>query len=61
MNAGPYTASDLKPRCKGCGKLLAEKVTRPWEIRCVRCKVTNTSADRTIPVTTILEPNQTTV
>lgn len=32
---------DIEPRCKGCGKLLAMLVTRPWRIRCVRCKVEN--------------------
>jgi phage FluMu protein Com len=50
-----YMASDLEPRCKGCGKLLAEKVTRPWVIRCGRCKVTNRSEDRTIPRTVVVE------
>lgn len=33
--------SDLVPRCHNCNKLLAEKVTRPWVIRCGRCKCTN--------------------
>lgn len=50
-----WVASDLQPRCKRCNKLLAEKVTRPWIIGCVRCKTQNTSEDRTIPVETILE------
>jgi len=32
---------DEKPRCWRCGKLLAEKVTRPWNIKCTRCKASN--------------------
>ncbi|MFZ5852309.1 MAG: hypothetical protein ACOYY2_13075 [Actinomycetota bacterium] len=32
---------DTKPRCWRCSRLLAESVTRPWEIRCTRCKATN--------------------
>lgn len=32
---------DIQPRCDECGKLLAELVTRPWLIRCVRCKAEN--------------------
>lgn len=36
-----YTASDLFPRCRGCNKLLARKVTRPWSIQCGRCKTVN--------------------
>jgi phage FluMu protein Com len=47
-------ASDLKPRCRCCRKLLAEKVTRPWTIMCGRCKAVNTAAgpgtDRSIVV-----------
>lgn len=50
-----WVASDLNPRCRCCGKLLAEKVTRPWIIRCGRCKTPNTGEDRTAPVTTVLE------
>jgi exosome complex RNA-binding protein Csl4 len=40
-NAYGVVASDEKPRCWRCGKLLAEEVTRPWTITCVRCKATN--------------------
>lgn len=32
--------ADLYPRC-GCGKLLALAVSRPWAIRCPRCKAEN--------------------
>jgi hypothetical protein len=32
---------DERPRCEGCNKLLAELVTRPWTIKCVRCKTIN--------------------
>jgi phage FluMu protein Com len=38
-------ATDVAPRCWKCRKLLAEKVTRPWVIRCGRCKAENTEAD----------------
>lgn len=54
-----WVASDLKPRCKRCSKLLAEKVTRPWIIGCVRCKTQNSSVDRTLPIETVLEPRTT--
>lgn len=33
---------DTAPRCKQCGKKLAEELARPWLIRCTRCKTTNT-------------------
>jgi phage FluMu protein Com len=32
---------DVGPRCSACGKKLAERLTRPWTIKCVRCKATN--------------------
>lgn len=32
---------DVEPRCEQCNKLLAILVTRPWVIRCVRCKREN--------------------
>lgn len=37
----------VKPRCEGdhrgkqCGRLLAEVVSRPWQITCPRCGHTN--------------------
>ena len=52
-----WVASDLNPRCRTCGKLLAEKVTRPWVIRCGRCKTTCTGEDRGAPSTVVLEPD----
>lgn len=33
--------TDSGPRCTDCGRKLAELVTRPWVIRCTRCKATN--------------------
>lgn len=33
---GPNT--DFNVRCKKCAKLLAEFVSRPYQIRCARCK-----------------------
>jgi phage FluMu protein Com len=35
---------DLAPRCWRCGKLLAELLTRPWRIRCPRCRALNGTA-----------------
>jgi phage FluMu protein Com len=34
----------LKVRCGNCGRLLAERVTAPWVIKCSRCKAINESA-----------------
>lgn len=33
---------DFLVRCWSCGKLLAEKVSRPWRIKCGKCKTVNT-------------------
>jgi len=35
--------TDEEVRCYRCGRLLAELVSRPWRIRCSRCKATNQS------------------
>ena len=35
--------TDQRPRCWRCGRVLAEKLTRPWELKCTRCKATNAS------------------
>jgi phage FluMu protein Com len=35
---------DHEPRCWRCGKKLAEALSRPWRIRCVRCKAENAVA-----------------
>ena len=34
----------VKVRCGNCGRLLAERVTAPWTIKCSRCKCVNESA-----------------
>ena len=39
----PPLITDHKPRCWRCRRLLAIEVTRPWEIRCTRCKTRNRS------------------
>jgi len=36
-------------RCGNCGRLLAEKVTAPWRIKCSRCKCVNESAALSAP------------
>lgn len=36
--------TDYRPRCWKCGRALAKFVTRPWSIRCRRCKANNTAA-----------------
>ena len=38
--------TDYAPRCKGCGRMLAIQVTRPWRISCSnhRCKTLNEGA-----------------
>jgi phage FluMu protein Com len=35
--------TDTLPRCRTCGKLLAEFVTRPWRMTCRHCKAVNGS------------------
>ncbi|QGJ88171.1 hypothetical protein PBI_EDMUNDO_35 [Arthrobacter phage Edmundo] len=42
-------AVDIRPRCRRCGKLLAEKVTQPWVIGCGRCKTLNTDLSQGLP------------
>lgn len=36
--------ADHEPRCWRCDKKLAELVSRPWVIVCVRCKARNQAA-----------------
>lgn len=33
--------TDVDPRCGACQKKLAERLTRPWRIRCIRCSHVN--------------------
>lgn len=35
--------TDHNPACWRCGRILAGIVTRPWQIRCQRCKAENAS------------------
>lgn len=32
---------DVAPRCWRCGRKLGERLTRPWEVTCTRCKARN--------------------
>lgn len=50
----PLIAYDLNPRCH-CGKLLAERVTWPWRIRCVRCKTVVTHETQPGPSNALIE------
>jgi phage FluMu protein Com len=36
---------DREPRCRYCNKKLGEALTRPWRIKCVRCKRRNASPE----------------
>lgn len=51
-----YVAQDVEPRCRQCGKKLAEQVARPWLIRCPRCKVENGGHWQGVPRHTVLVP-----
>ena len=33
--------TDFKPRCWRCNRVLAIRLSRPWEMRCRRCKAAN--------------------
>ena len=35
--------TDQRPRCWRCRRVLAELLTRPWELKCTRCKAANAS------------------
>jgi hypothetical protein len=35
------TVTDANPTCWRCKRILAWRATRPWEIRCSRCKAEN--------------------
>jgi hypothetical protein len=32
---------DVGPRCWRCNRKLGERLARPWEVKCTRCKATN--------------------
>ena len=32
---------DVAPRCWRCDRKLGERLTRPWEVTCTRCKAKN--------------------
>jgi Zn finger protein HypA/HybF involved in hydrogenase expression len=34
-------ATDIEPRCWNCGRMLGEELTRPWAVRCSKCKSRN--------------------
>ncbi len=34
-------ATDIEPRCWNCGRMLGEELTRPWTLRCTKCKARN--------------------
>ena len=42
--AGPTPVTDHQPRCWKCGRVLGRYFSRPWSIRCRRCKATNQGA-----------------
>ena len=42
---------DREPRCWRCNKMLANSLTRPWDIDCVRCKAKNVrEVETTVPI-----------
>ena len=40
---------DREPRCWRCGKKLANYLTRPWDMACVRCKARNSREPARLP------------
>lgn len=38
---GRQVVTDEKPRCWRCNRVLAWMVTRPWAIKCGRCRAEN--------------------
>ena len=38
---GPAHITDYQPRCWKCGRVLGKYFSRPWSIKCRRCKATN--------------------
>ena len=41
---GGESEPELQVRCWRCGRLIAELLTKPWRIKCSRCKAINQSA-----------------
>lgn len=41
--AAETVRTDTGVRCTGCNKLLAEMASRPWIIKCPRCKELNSA------------------
>ena len=38
-------STDQRPRCWRCGRVLARRLTRPWDLRCRRCKADNSGPE----------------
>lgn len=43
-SADPAQATDYQPKCWKCGRVLGRYFSRPWSIKCRRCKATNQGA-----------------
>ena len=41
---GPAHITDYQPRCWKCGRVLGRYFSRPWSIKCRRCKAKNQGA-----------------
>lgn len=54
----PLVLYDVRPRCPGCNRLLAERVTRPWVIMCSRCKRFCTGDESGVARTMALEEEE---
>ena len=39
----PHPVTDYRPQCWRCRRTLAGHLSRPWELRCPKCKATNCS------------------
>ena len=40
-STGLALVTDHRPRCWKCGRVLGKYFTRPWSLKCRRCKATN--------------------
>jgi len=45
VGADGAPVTDLAPSCWRCGRTLAEWLSRPWSLRCQRCKAPNRRGD----------------